>query len=620
MGFVCPTLSIETNTSRGWGTRVRFRRWNLHLRIEMWGTLVSLILLGMGLPGLGQGTKAAGGAGSQAGVSPALQRADVAFKAGYAAVQAGKLEEALGDFRTAVKLAPQLAEGHLALAATLMQLKRPAEAVPELQKALKLKAGDAAGKLVIEENLAVAHEGYGRQLAAKGKLPEAEGEIRAAVTACGETRDEGQGTNNGGPAAGCALLEDELGSVLAQQAKWAEAEAAFREALGMLPAGGDARSAGMHLHLGIALVEEKRAAEGVEELTQAVAGLPGNSGGRALAEFQLGRALAAAGRDEEAVTHFEETVRINPNFPRGNLELGMAVQRLGRQADSVPMFEKAVAAEPKNVQALTNLGLALAESGRGVDGEVYLRRALAEAPKDPLIYQDLGVAELQESHFDEAIAEFGRAIGLDGGNSQLHYDLGLTYKLKDRPEDAIEELKKASELDASLPDPPYTLGILYMQMGKLGDAEVALRRALELRPANGDGWAVLGSVLKQAGKTQDAEVALRKAVELLPEQPGAHITLAGVLAEEGKKDEAAEQRKVAAGLSRSAVNHQRAMLSTNAGNQAMERGQIGEAVGRFQEAIAADPGFAEAHRRLAEAYERQGRVEDAKAERALAGK
>ena len=53
----------------------------------------------------------------------------------------------------------------------------------------------------------------------------------------------------------------------------------------------------------------------------------------------------------------------------------------------------------------------------------------------------------------------------------------------------------------------------------------------------------------------------------------------------------------------------------NAGNQLMLRGQIADAIARYQEAIAADGTFAAPHAQLAIAYERQGRAEEAKAER-----
>ena len=83
----------------------------------------------------------------------ALKRADAAFRAGYAAQQAGNLELARAKFADAVRLAPQIPEAHEALGAVLVQLDKPREAIPELETALKLKPADAG----IETNLALAY-------------------------------------------------------------------------------------------------------------------------------------------------------------------------------------------------------------------------------------------------------------------------------------------------------------------------------------------------------------------------------------------------------------------------------------------------------------------------------
>jgi tetratricopeptide (TPR) repeat protein len=82
--------------------------------------------------------------------------------------------------------------------------------------------------------------------------------------------------------------------------------------------------------------------------------------------------------------------------------------------------------------------------------------------------------------------------------------------------------------------------------------------------------------------------------------------------------QAADYRKQSAVLARSAVSRQRANFALNAGNQLMMRGQIADAIGRYQESIAADPTFADAHSQLAIAFERQGRAAEADAERAKA--
>ena len=129
---------------------------------------------------------------------------------------------------------------------------------------------------------------------------------------------------------------------------------------------------------------------------------------------------------------------------------------------------------------------------------------------------------------------------------------------------------------------------------------------------------MLGSVYQQQAKYDDAASALRKAIALLPNQPGPHITLATVLQEQGKKEDAAAERKLAADLTRVAVNRQRATFATNTGNVLLQKGEIADAIASYQDAISSDVSYAEAHRQLAAAYERQGRTADAVAERAKA--
>jgi len=64
-----------------------------------------------------------------------------------------------------------------------------------------------------------------------------------------------------------------------------------------------------------------------------------------------------------------------------------------------------------------------------------------------------------------------------------------------------------------------------------------------------------------------------------------------------------------------AMNRERATVSTNSGNSLLRKGQVADAIERYQEALSDDPSYAEAHRGLANALERQGKKAEAAAER-----
>jgi Flp pilus assembly protein TadD len=56
-------------------------------------------------------------------------------------------------------------------------------------------------------------------------------------------------------------------------------------------------------------------------------------------------------------------------------------------------------------------------------------------------------------------------------------------------------------------------------------------------------------------------------------------------------------------------------VSTNTGNSMLSKGQVEGAIERYQEALSDDSEYAEAHRGLAKALERQGKNAEAAAER-----
>lgn len=543
-------------------------------------------------------------------------RASAAFHAGYDAANSGDLEAARRSFAEVVRLEPRIPEGHAALGSVLLNLGRPKEAAFELKRGLALRAddagmqmnlalaversGDAAASLPLFQRAAGALDGsplpteveigYAEALTATGKRAAAVDRIRAALAATPDS----------------AALHDALGSLLAQEEQWDAAQPEFARAIEL-----DPRMVTARLHLAAVLVALHQPAEAAAVLESARQQEPKNAS--VLTELAL--ADSALGNYDQALHLAEESMQIAPGNNDAAYQKAIALQGLGREREATPLFEQVVAAQPKNASALTNYALALVQQGKAKEAIPLYSRALALTPDDPVVHEDLGVAYLQQSNLDDAIREFQAGLKLDRDNQQLHYNLGLAYKLKDDVAHAVPELEEAARLDPQSPDPAYTLGILYMQTGRFDEAAAQLRHTLELRPQNGDAWAILGSVYKQQNRLPESADALQHAIQLLPNQPGAHVTLAGVLAEQGKKEEAAAERKQAAELTRVAVNRQRATFATNTGNMLLGKGQVADAIERFQDAVTSDPTYADAHAGLAAALARQGRSAEATAER-----
>jgi tetratricopeptide (TPR) repeat protein len=222
---------------------------------------------------------------------------------------------------------------------------------------------------------------------------------------------------------------------------------------------------------------------------------------------------------------------------------------------------------------------------------------------------------VQQANLDDAIVQFKAGLALDPDSAHLHYDLGLAYKLKDDLTAAVPQFEQAAKLDPTLPDPAFTLGVIYMQQGRTDEAIARLRQATILAPQNGDAWSLLGSLLKDSGDGPAAADALRHAIALEPEQPSLHIQLAALDAQAGRSADAAAERKIAADLSRAAMNQQRASFALKSGRSLLEQNKLPEALLQLTNAAQADPKLAEPHRLLAEIYTRQGKPADAALER-----
>ena len=77
-----------------------------------------------------------------------------------------------------------------------------------------------------------------------------------------------------------------------------------------------------------------------------------------------GIALAQAGRVEEAIDHYEQALRIKPDYAEAHDNLGIALAQTGKIEEAIAHYEQALRIKPDFAEAHYNLGLALAQTGR----------------------------------------------------------------------------------------------------------------------------------------------------------------------------------------------------------------------------------------------------------------
>jgi Tfp pilus assembly protein PilF len=150
-----------------------------------------------------------------------------------------------------------------------------------------------------------------------------------------------------------------------------EAIVCFREATRL---GDDERHvlATAHVNLGMALLKSEQLGEAVEHYQEAVRLEPD----LAIAQNSLAVGLERQGKMAEALEHYAEALRLDPGYATAHNNLGTALIKLGRFAEALASFHQAVRFGPRIAKYRYNLASVLQEVGQEDEAVVQFREAL----------------------------------------------------------------------------------------------------------------------------------------------------------------------------------------------------------------------------------------------------
>jgi tetratricopeptide (TPR) repeat protein len=142
----------------------------------------------------------------------------------------------------------------------------------------------------------------------------------------------------------------------------------------------------------------------------------------------LGFALAELNRIPEAIQHYSEALRINPEYEKAHNNIGTAFIFQGQLERAVGHFANALRLDPNFRDAHYNLGLALEALGN-YEGAIYhYTQTLRIDPDYARAHNNLGVILIHEGRIDEAVFHFQEALRIRPDYTGARYNLQKIQK------------------------------------------------------------------------------------------------------------------------------------------------------------------------------------------------
>ncbi len=264
-------------------------------------------------------------------------------------------------------------------------------------------------------------------------------------------------------------------------------------------------SATAHTNLGIALAARGRFDEAIGHYKQALELNPGHAN----ALFNMGNAYVRKKMYDEAVEHYLQAVEIYEEVAQGgsveaHTNLGNAYFEMRMYEQAAAEFEKALAIKPDYLPAMTNLGNMLKETGRFEEAEEVYRAALRIRPKDPESHSSLGVALAGQGMLDEAMEEFQRALELNPRHANAHVNLANVYAARKELDKAEKEYRLAISIKHNIAEAHHNLGLVLKSQGDLAGAIKEFRKAVDINPSIPTPHVSLATALYQVGDYEGA--------------------------------------------------------------------------------------------------------------------
>ncbi|MEW6078971.1 MAG: tetratricopeptide repeat protein [Thermodesulfobacteriota bacterium] len=260
------------------------------------------------------------------------------------------------------------------------------------------------------------------------------------------------------------------------------------------------------------------------------------------AHMNLGSALLASNRLDEAVTHLETSVRLSPWLtPAYPLLARAGYQKDGNINRAMDLCRRALAVDPDFADAEVMLGALLQHGGNPHQGLFHLKRVLDRLPSHPQANLNAGIALNRLNRPEEAVACLTRAAEALPKMALARAELGSGLLAANRLDEARTELTRSLDLSPDDPAVLAKLALISEKKQQWNEAVYYYRRALSVVPDTPELLNQLAVALANGQAFNEAAGILEKLEKLLPEAPTVSFNLACLYARQNQTDRALGQ-------------------------------------------------------------------------------
>ena len=243
----------------------------------------------------------------------------------------------------------------------------------------------------------------------------------------------------------------------------------------------------------------------------------------------LGVLAHQVGRNDLAVDLICRAIAQNDQVPAFHNNLGNALKAQGKLQEAAASYARVLAHNPNHVGALFNLALALQMQGKLEEAAGAYRRAVSYKSDFVEAHGNLGNTLQAQGRLEEAVASYQRALHFRPNYAEVHSNLGNVLMAQGRYAQAVASQGRALTHKPVYPEAHYNLGLVLLEQGYVDAAAASFRRALTQKPDYVEAHNNLGNALREQGHSTEAAASYRQALLLDGDNGEARLGLATAL-------------------------------------------------------------------------------------------